>query len=317
MPEIVFMGTPNFAVPSLQALLDAGHSIPLLVCRPDRKKGRGHTVQPPPTKIFALQHDIEVFQPEKIRTPETRERLAAVGADFFVVIAYGRILPADILAIPHKACINVHASLLPRWRGAAPIQFSLLHGDSRTGICTMHMDEGMDTGDILLVRETDIDPDEKVDSLEQRLSRMGAELIVETIRRYDEITPGKQDHDQATYTRLLKKEDRLINWEASADDIYNQFRALSPSPGVVTRFREKRLIIRSMSPAENTIQAGQTPSPGCIMEAKEGDFQVACGEGTMSVHACQPESRKEMSARDFINGYQVKPGEFFGGRTKH
>lgn len=311
MPDIVFMGTPDFAVPSFKALVQAGHNLSLLVSQPDRKKGRGHKVQFTPTKIAALDQGIEVYQPESIRGKEQIEKLSSLNADFFVVIAYGKILPPEILNLPKKACINVHASLLPRWRGAAPIQFSLLNGDEKTGVATMLMDEGMDTGDLLLVRETVIKPGENAGLLGERLSKMGADLIVETIERFDSLVPGKQDHEQATYTRLLKKEDRLLDWQADAASVYGRYRALTPSPGVVTTFRNKRLALKSIKPGEGRYESGRF-KPGEITGLDGTGFEVACGSGSVLIESCQPESKKEMSARDFFNGYQVKPGEKLG-----
>lgn len=312
MPKIVFMGTPDFAVPPFKALIEAGFDIPLLVCQPDRKKGRGHKVQFPPTKEIALENEIAVFQPESVRNSEVIERLSELNPDFFVVIAYGKILPTDLLSVPAKACINVHASLLPKWRGAAPIQYSLLNGDAETGVCTMLMDEGMDTGDLLLTKKTTIDPTEKVDQLSQRLSEMGAELIVETIRNFDSITPQKQNHDEATYSKLIKKEDRFIDWTDGAEQIFGKFRALSPNPGVVTYFRGKRLTLKDL-----TLQQGDCDSngatPGEIVSTDKQMLTISCGNGLVSILSCQPESKKALAAKDFINGYQVKVGDILGG----
>ncbi len=315
MPDIVFMGTPEFAVPSLKALLEAGFNVPLLVCQPDRKKGRGHKVQFPPTKELALKHNIEVYQPESIRSSEATAKLSALNVDFFVVIAYGKILPLETLNIPGKACINTHGSLLPKWRGAAPIQFSLLDGDEETGVCTMMMDEGMDTGDILLTRKTGIDENEKVDALSDRLAGMGAELIVETINRFDELVPVKQDHEKATYTRLLKKEDRFIDWSQEARKVYCHFRAMSPAPGVVTFFREKRLLLKSIEYKNES--ADISSNPGEIVRIEKDRFSIACGSGIVDVISCQPENKKQLFAKDFINGFQLKTGEVFRGNTNH
>ncbi len=309
MPDIVFMGTPDFAVPSMAYLLKAGINISLLVCQPDKKKGRGHKVQFPPTKQFALDHQIEVFQPTSVRTPDVIEKLQEKRPEFCVVIAYGRILPKEILDLPEKGCLNVHASLLPKWRGAAPIQFSLLNGDHETGVCTMLIDEGMDSGDLLLSRNTPIGPDECADTLSERLATMGAEMIVETIQRFDEIKPVQQDHDNATFARLLKKEDRRILWNEDAASVYNRFRALSPSPGVFSEFRGKRLLIRSMKTTEQV----QAAAPGTIVKAGSDGVIVACGKGAVSILSCQPENKKPVSASDWINGYQVKTGDVLGG----
>lgn len=315
MPKIVFMGTPEFAVPSFKALLEAGFHVPLLVCQPDRKKGRGHKVQYPPTKKIALENNIEVYQPETVRSSEAVDILASYNADFFVVIAYGKILPLDVLTIPQKACINVHASLLPKWRGAAPIQFSLLHGDEETGVCTMLMDEGMDTGDVLLTSKTRIPADEKADTLSDRLSTMGAELIVETINRFDSLTPEKQNHADATYARLFKKEDRFVNWEQSAFQVYCHYRAMSPSPGVVTLFRGKRLLLKSMILNGETTQ--RPMNPGEIFQIGEDRLSIACGSGSIDVLSCQPENKRELFAKDFVNGFQINVGEVLRGYTNH
>jgi len=312
LPDIVFMGTPGFAVPSMAYLLKAGINISLLVCQPDRKKGRGQKVQFPPTKQFALDHQIEVYQPDSVRTPAVIEKLRQKNPEFCVVIAYGKILPKEILELPQKGCLNVHASLLPQWRGAAPIQFSLLNGDPQTGVCTMLIDEGMDSGDLLLTRSTPIEADECVDSLSERLMLMGAELIVETIQTFDQIRPVKQDPAQATYARLLNKEDRWIQWNEAATAVYNRYRALSPTPGVLTEFRGKRLLLRSMKIVS---PAGGTPSvtPGTILTADRTGVTVACGEGAISILSCQPENKKPVSSVDWVNGHQVKAGEILGG----
>jgi methionyl-tRNA formyltransferase len=305
------MGTPEFAVPSLNALIEAGFQLSLVVSQPDRKKDRGQKIQFPPTKVVALEHKIEVFQPESIRTPEAIGKLAASAADFFVVIAYGKILPESVLNVPEKACINVHASLLPLWRGAAPIQFSLLHGDEHTGVCTMLMDKEMDTGDLLLSRETAIEPDENCGQLSERLAKLGAALLVDTINRFDQLTPVKQDHKKATYTRLLKKEDRVIHWGEDSRKVFCQFRAMTPLPGVVTEFRGKRLLIKSMRQKDDG-RLFSSQKPGEIIAVNDTTIDVACRSGVISVLSCQPESKKEVSVQEFVNGYQVKPGEIIG-----
>ncbi len=311
MPKIVFMGTPEFAVPSLKALIDAEFEIPLVVSQPDRKKGRGHKFQHTPVKEIALENDLAVFQPDSIRSQEALEILNAIEADFFVVIAYGKILPESVLNLPKKACINVHASLLPKWRGAAPIQFSLLNGDEETGVCTMLMDKGMDTGDLLLTEKTPIDPGENSGQLAEKLSVLGANLIVKTIKEFDDISAVRQDHAKATYTRLLNKEDRLLDWQQTNHSIHCRFRALSPFPGVVTSFRGKRLVIKEMEKA-NGGNTDQEENPGTIVAIDSEGFDIACGEGSVRILACQPESKKKVSALEFVNGHQVKIGEVLG-----
>ena len=305
------MGTPEFAVPALQHLIEANHRISMLVCQPDKKKGRGKRLQFPPTKQLALDHDIEVFQPASVRKPENIDSIAAVEPDFIVVVAYGKILPAALLNVPKKGCINIHASLLPAWRGAAPIQFALMNGEEKTGVCTMLMDEGLDTGDILLTKETEILPDEMVDGLSNRLSIIGAELIVETLNRFDEIQPIAQDHEAATYSRLINKEDRIIDWFKDAGVINGQFKALSPTPGVFTTFRKKRLKINALQ-VGNFEDRVSSISPGTVVSIDKEKFLVACGKGSVSVLAVQPENKNQMSARDFINGYQLKANDILG-----
>lgn len=312
MANIVFMGTPEFAVPAMKSLIDAGHTISLLVCQPDKRKGRGHKFQFPPTKQFALEQGIEVFQPAKIRTKATLEKLDSYQADFFVVIAYGRILTQAILDLPKKGCINVHASLLPEWRGAAPIQFSLLNGDKETGVCTMMITEELDSGDLLLTEKTEIGPDELVDELTCRLSEMGARLIAKTINEFDQIPHTPQDHEKATFARMIQKEDRQLNWNQSAKSVYCQYRALTPYPRVFTTFRGKRLMIRGMCRCED-FTTSLSGEPGTIMAIESEQIVVACADGFIGVTLCQPENKKAIPVRDFVNGYQVKVGEILGG----
>jgi len=283
----------------------------MLVCQPDKKKGRGKRLQFPPTKQLALDRSIEVFQPASVRNPENIDSIASVEPDFIVVVAYGKILPAALLKVPKKGCINIHASLLPTWRGAAPIQFALMNGDEKTGVCTMLMDEGLDTGDILLTKETEILPDEMVDGLSNRLSILGAELIVETLNRFDEIQPIAQDHEAATYSRLINKEDRIINWSKDAGVINGHFKALSPTPGVFTTFRKKRLKINILQ-IGNFEDRASSIRPGTVVSIDKENFLVACGKGTVSVLAVQPENKNQISARDFVNGYQLKVNDILG-----
>jgi methionyl-tRNA formyltransferase len=305
------MGTPDFAVPALKALHEAGHDLPLLISQPDRKKGRGQKLQETPTKRYAKTIGCEIFQPDTLHDQKVVAKLADYKADFFVVVAYGKILPSLILNLPAKACLNLHASLLPKWRGAAPIQFAIWQGDRETGICTMLMDKGMDTGDLLLTTKTVIQPDEKADQLSNRLSQLGGQLIVRTITEFEQIIPQPQDHTQATYTRMIEKEDRLLNWEQSAEKVYAQFRALSPQPGVFTYFRGKRLLVKEISLAENRTGQNQKRAGSLLSIAPTG-LEIACSSGVISLHSCQPENKKQSPAKDFANGYQVKIGDIFG-----
>lgn len=308
MAKIVFMGTPEFAVPTLQALLDSPHQVSLVLCQPDRKQGRGHKTQAPPVKQLAQAAGIEVFQPEQIKNrPDVAERLAAEKADFFVVVAYGKILPQEILDLPAQGCINVHASLLPRWRGAAPIQYALLAGDQKTGCCTMLMDIGMDTGDLLLCEETPIGPAETAETLTPRLSGLGAKLLVQTLDRFEEITAQRQDPEVATYAKLINKEDRLIDFNQPARDLANRFRALSPKPGVFCSFRGKRLALLDCRLA---LGSGK---PGEVIALDEQSVTIACAKDALQLVEVRPESKGPMNARAFANGYQIKLGDQLGG----
>ena len=306
MSKIVYMGTPYYAVPAMQKLLAAGHNISLLICQPDKKQGRGHRLLPPATKKFALDHNIEVFQPNSLRTDDSQEKLKLQNADFFVVIAFGKILPKAILDIPMRGCINVHGSLLPKWRGAAPIQFSLLNGESETGVCSMLMDEGVDTGDLLLINKTTVLPEENLDQLSQRLSEMSADTILKTITEFDQIVPKPQNNDLASYTRLIINQDRIVNWHQAASSIYNQFRGLSPKPGIFTYFRKKRLMLKSISILPDF--PSDTP-PGTLLRHNKNELLVSCEAGAIQINLCQPENKKVMGIQDFLNGYQIENNE--------
>lgn len=308
MANIVYMGTPFYAVPPMEKLLAAGHKISLLVCQPDKKQGRGHRLLPPATKKLALQHNIEIYQPNSLRTEDAQKKLLDQQADFFVVIAYGKILPKAVLDTPKQACINVHGSLLPKWRGAAPIQFSLLKGDLETGVCSMLMDEGMDTGDLLLVEKTEILPEDTLDDLSRRMSSLSADIILKTITTFGQITPQPQNNDLATYTRLITNEDRLVNWQQPARSIYNQFRGLSPKPGIFTFFRSKRMMLKSISFLPDfDISA---PS-GTLLRHNKNELLVSCDSGAIQINACQPENKKIMDIKDFLNGYRIENDEKF------
>lgn len=241
--RIIFMGTPDFSVPTLNALVDAGHDIIAVVAQPDRPKGRGKKLVSPPTVLRARELGIEVWQPRKVRSGPFVEWMCSVEADVAVVIAYGRILIPKLLQAPKFGCLNVHASLLPKYRGAAPIHWSVIKGETQTGVCTMQMDEGMDTGDVLLSQATPISVETTTGELWHQLSHMGADLMVQTLENLENIIPKKQDHDLATYAPLLKKEDGLIDFSHSAEDIYNLVRGVDPWPGAWCYLGEERLKI--------------------------------------------------------------------------
>jgi methionyl-tRNA formyltransferase len=306
--RIVFFGTPSFAVPSLSELLQSGHEVAAVVTQPDRKKGRHHILAAPPVKELALGRGIPVLQPEKMKDPLFFEKLARINPDVIIVVAYGKILPSQMLGLPPHGCINVHASLLPKYRGAAPVQWSLICGEKKTGVTTMLMNEGLDTGDILLQEEMDIRDDDTAESLGRRLSGIGASLLVRTIDRLEagKIVPAPQT-GTPTFAPPLKKEDGRIDWSRSAGEIFNMVRGMYPWPGAYCALNGERIKIVRVVPLEGP------GSPGRV--EKTGDeLIVGTGKGLISIIDLQPEGRKVMNARDFMQGRRLKPGVFFDGR---
>ncbi|MBZ5542711.1 MAG: methionyl-tRNA formyltransferase [Acidobacteriia bacterium] len=309
--NLIFCGTPHFAVPTLEKLLAEGFTIELVVSQPDEPSGRGYEVKPPPVKLVAQRAGIQVFQPAKLKDPATQEFLSKYHPDAIVVVAYGRIIPPWMIELPRLGCINLHASLLPKYRGAGPIQWAIIRGETVTGVTTMKIDPGMDTGDILLVREIPIREDDTTETLSESLSRIGADLMIETLRGLErgEITPQPQDHSQATMAPMLKKEDGRIDWSLPAREISCRVRGLRPWPGAYSIFRGKNLHIWS------AVVADAPPSelsPGTLLGGA-GKLSVACGQGTqLEVKEVQLEGRKRLSARDFLNGVHLQPGERLG-----
>lgn len=310
----VFLGTPGFAVPTLERLAADGHEVVAVFTQPDRPKGRDQTPAPPPVKEAALRMGIPVFQPERIRRPEVVEQLAAMKAEVMVVVGYGQIIPQSIIDLPPHGIINVHASLLPRYRGAAPIQWAIANGESVTGVTTMRIDAGLDTGDILLMRETSIGADETAPELASRLALIGADLLSETLRGLEAgaITPRPQDHSLATYAPILKKEDGVIDWNRPANEIFNRCRGFLPWPGIYTYFRGQLLHIWKARPAEETAVG----APGTLHPSKRRLLAACGGETALELVELQIEGRKRMSAADFLNGYRVAENETLGERTK-
>ena len=310
--RIVFCGTPAFAVPALNRLIaDRNFQIEGVITQPDRPRGRSQELTPPPVKIAALAAGIDVFQPEKIRAPECQTYFERIVPDCVVIIAYGQIIPARLIAIPRLGWINVHGSLLPRYRGAAPINWAIINGETRTGLTTMQIDAGLDTGPTLLRTEVSIGSDETAPELTARLADASAPLIVETLEKLarGEITPQPQDNSQATLAPPLKKEDGRIDWARSATRIYNRMRGLQPWPGTFSTFRGKSCHLWG-KPAAKAQQA-QAP-PGTIAATKP-TVLVQCGEQTtLELHAVQLEGRKRITAPEFINGAHPTPGERFG-----
>ena len=302
--RLVYLGTPAFAVPTLDRIVGAGHEVVSVVTQPDRPRGRGKHLAASPVKEAALRLGLPVFQPERIRRPEGVEHLRALAVDAMVIVGYGQIIPQSIIDLAPKGIINVHASLLPKYRGAAPIQWSIANGETRTGVTTMRIDAGLDTGEMLLKAETDIGTDENAIELGLRLATIGASLLVETLARLDTIVGEKQDSTLATYAPILKKEDGLIDWQRPAREIHNRVRGLQPWPGAYTTFRGQTLNVWK------TRVAGASGSPGSVIATKP--FMVACDEGSVELIEVQAQGRKRMSAADFANGQRLSENEILG-----
>jgi len=309
--RVVFMGTPEFAVPSLAALADdSRHEVVGVVTQPDRVNRRGGKVAFSPVKDWALAHGFPVYQPTTIRAEETLAQLRAWQADVFVVVAYGKILPAEVLHMPTYGCINVHASLLPKYRGAAPIQYSIWNGDTETGVTIMRLDEGMDTGDIVAQATLAVSEDDDVPMLTEKLAALGADLLTDVLRDLPAaLTQARaQNHEAATYTQKISKEEGRICWQHSANRLCRQVNALHANPGVYTRFRNRRLKLHRVVASDEAT----TASPGSIVHMDAQGIHIATGEGILVAQLVQPENKKQMSAADFMNGYQLRVGERFG-----
>ena len=306
--RVVFMGTPVFAVPSLEALDNSDHEVVGVVTQPDRPKGRGQAVVPCPVKELALAKGLPMSQPEKVKSPDFLRQLSDWKPDVIAVTAFGRFLPKVILDLPPMGCVNVHGSLLPAYRGAAPIQWALIHGDPETGITTMVMDEGMDTGAILLQQPVPIEPEDTALELGARLAKVGGALLVETLTRLAErsVVPREQDHAQATSAPLLTKEDGVIDWTQSATEIANRIRGLSPWPGSYTFHHDHRLIIRKGRVDIQGGPAGGGQRPGTILAVGPKSFWVETGEGRIEVLEVQPANKKRMSVEQFLLGYTLR-----------
>jgi methionyl-tRNA formyltransferase len=308
--KLVFCGTPQFAVPSLERLAQAGFEIQLVVSQPDRQKGRGLELSIPPVKQRAQEFGLPVVQPEKIKNnPEFQQQLTSLKPDAIVVVAYGRIIPAWMLVLPPLGNINVHASLLPKYRGAAPIQWAIANGETVTGVTTMRIDEGLDTGDILLQREIAIAKEDTALSLSPKLAELGANLLVETLRGLESgaIHPIPQDNSQAKLAPLLQKEDGVVDFSRTAEEIYNRMRGFHPWPGATTRFRGKGLKLVAARPIE-----GETLDEGWLRVTDDHLIVGCAGNTSLELLELQPEGKKAISAREFINGYRPASGERLG-----
>ena len=309
MERLIFMGTPDFAVPVLKALIGR-YDIVGVVTQPDRRAKRGREVEAPPVKVMALAHDLPVLQPPRLRQPDVVAELVALAPEVMVVAAYGQILPAEVLAIPPRSCLNVHASLLPRYRGAAPVAAAILAGEEETGVTTMLMDEGMDTGPTLSQANCSIFPQDTRESLSARLAQLGADLMTDTLPRWlaGAIQPQSQDHSQVTYCRIIAKEDGLIDWCQSAIEIWRRSRAYYPWPGAYTYWRGKLLKVLTAEALPHWSGEGE---PGQVMTLDEG-LAVATGEGALLLREVQLAGKRALSAEDFARGQRDFVGSILG-----
>ena len=303
------MGTPQAAVPTLRRCLTDGHEVVAVWTQPDRPSGRGHRVSFSPVKEFAVTHGLPVYQPARIKNDEAINLFASHDADVAVVVAYGRILPDRFLRAPRRGCINVHFSLLPLYRGAAPANWAIANGESETGVTTMFIEPTLDTGPILLQRETPIGANETAPELMERLAEIGAELLGETLSRLHDLTPRPQRDRDATFAPILKKEDGLIEWSRSAIEIERAVRGFQPWPNAYTSFNSRGLTIFRAE----AVSSVSEPAPGEVIAAQGDDLIVSCGQqSALRLIEVQPEARKRMAVRDFLNGTHVKVGGRFG-----
>ena len=307
--KIIFMGTPDFAALSLEKLIEAGHEITLVVTQPDKEKGRGKQIQKSDVKLVAEKYELPVFQPEKIKTPESVEYLRGIEADIFVVAAFGQILSKEILDMPKYGCVNIHASLLPKYRGAAPIQWSVIDGEEVTGVTIQQMDVGLDTGDIIAVKEVRLNEDETGGSLFDRLAIAGSELITETLPLIEagKITPVPQDDAQSTYAKKLSKDMGCIDWSSEAKVIERLIRGCNPWPSAFTSLNGKNLKIWKAE-----IKDDKSGENGSVVEVTKEGIVVKCGKGCLEIKELQLEGKKRMNTHDFLLGFKVNVGEKLG-----
>ena len=305
--RVVFMGTPDFAVPSLQKLLDAGFEVCAVYTQPDKPKGRGHKLQAPPVKELALQHEIPVFQPTSLRKEEVQQELQSFQPDVIVVVAYGKILPKAVLDLPRLGCINVHGSLLPKYRGAAPIQWTVINGDGTGGVTTMFMGEGLDTGDMLLKAETPVGAEETAGQLFDRLKDLGADLLLETLEKLEQgtLTPVPQNEEVATHAPMLSKELSVIDWSKPARELHNLIRGLNPWPSAYSYLDGKKLKIHASRVVEGSGEAGKA-------FAKDGNLLVYCGEDALELTEIQTENGKRMDGKSYLLGHPLNKDSRFG-----
>ncbi|HEU0004784.1 MAG TPA: methionyl-tRNA formyltransferase [Terriglobia bacterium] len=302
--RLLFMGTPVFALPTLKALLSSHHIVSAVFTQSDKPSGRGEKLSVPPVKQLALEQGVPVYQPERLRAREWQPVFGALNADAYVVVAYGKILPPWLLDLPRLGAYNVHASLLPKYRGAAPIHWAIANGETKTGITTMKLDVGMDTGDLLLQHEIPIEPEDICASIHDRLAEIGAELMLKTLDSLEKGTakPVPQDPALASYAPMLKKSDGLLDWSQSAISLHNRIRAFNPWPGTYTLLHGQTLRIWKAAPAE---VSGDSLPPGSLLHHRSGVAVIACGTGFLRLEEVQLENRKRTSALDFLHGIRL------------
>lgn len=310
--RLIFMGTPLAAVQTLRRCLEDGHEVVAVWTQPDRPSGRGNKLAQSPVKEFALKHGLTVHQPAKIRNEDALALFASHDADLSVVVAYGRILPSTFLRAPRLGCINVHFSLLPQYRGAAPVNWAIVRGEKETGVTTMQIVEELDAGAILLQRKTAIGETETAPELMSRLSVIGADLLSETLTKLDEISPREQSEEKATFAPVLRRDDGLVDWALDAAQIERRARGFQPWPNVYTSYNSQRLVIWRASVVCDEEVKGSEVNIGEIVKAHGDELMVACGDETLlRLHEVQPEGKRRMSVRDFLNGARVRAGERF------
>lgn len=308
--KVLFLGTSAFACPALEILLASPHEIIGVVTQPDRPKGRGQKLSPPAIKSLALAKKIPIFQPEKLRHPSSVELIKSLAPELIAVVAYGQILPPSLLSFPPRGCVNVHGSLLPKYRGAAPIARAILAGEAQTGVTTILMDAGMDTGPVLLTQETEIAETDTLGTLQDRLSQMGGDLLLQTLEGLDQgaITPRPQDHSQASYAPKIEKEEGHINWHIPARQLFNLLRAFDPWPGAFTDWsgRSLKLFLPAFLDSESS------EAPGTVVEASARGLRIATSQGYLLVQELQLENRPRMKVTEFLRGYRLLAGTVLG-----
>lgn len=304
--KLIFMGTPDFAVPCLEKLIESGHEVSAVFTQPDKPVGRKQVLTPPDVKVCALKHGLTVYQPNSMRDGTAMEIIREIDPDAIIVAAYGKILPKEILDFPRYGCINVHGSLLPKYRGAAPIQWSVINGDPETGVTIMQMNEGIDTGDMLLQKALPIGIDDTAESMFDKLAELGAKTLIEALEKLErgELSPEKQDESHATYASMLDKSISLIDWNISGTAVHNLVRGLYSWPVAYTLLHGKKLKILRTSPCDKSGEAGKVLSLDPLT--------VACGEGSVIIHELQLEGKKRMDAKTFLVGHKLSVGELIG-----